>query len=107
MTMTLVTCSVTYVGTAVILSLLSETCLHHAKETSLGAGLVPLGVKCACTCAGDGEVFTCVNMSRWSTVWWGRSGCGGGTCGVVCCRCCGVVKALRQKVISKLLLLSG
>ena len=24
------------------------------------AGLVPLGVKCACTCAGDGEVFACV-----------------------------------------------
>ena len=24
------------------------------------AGLVPFGVKCACTCAGDGEGFACV-----------------------------------------------
>ena len=29
-----------------------------------------LGVKCACTCAGDGEVFTSVKMRGWSTVWW-------------------------------------
>ena len=47
-------------------------------------GLVPLGVKCACICAGDGEVFTlavkcvvgalfamlwCVVCGMWYVVW--------------------------------------
>ena len=44
---------------AVAPSLLGE----HVRIMQKKTGLVPLGVKCACTCAGDGE-------GRCSNVWW-------------------------------------
>ena len=34
--------------------LVGRICSHHAKNVSRCASLVPLSVKCACTCAGDG-----------------------------------------------------
>ena len=55
---------------------------------------VPLEIKWAKACAGDGDVFTCVTLCGWSTV------CH--VVGIKVCRCCGVVEALRQKTISNL-----
>ena len=47
------------------------------------AGLMPLGVKCACTCAGDGEAFICVkNVSLEHCLVGEKGGGGGRTCGV-------------------------
>ena len=50
------------VAGAVVPSLMGEHVRIMQKEVfrCACAGLVPLGVKCACTCAGDGEVSSCV-----------------------------------------------
>ena len=54
------------------------------------AVLVPLGVKCACTCSGDGEVFTCVKKVLLEHC----LPCCDVVCGLIVCGCCVVVVVL-------------
>ena len=63
-------------GTAVTF-LVGRTCSHRGKSLGVCDGIVPLSVKCACTCAGDEAYVTLVHCFVVE-----RGGGGGETCGV-------------------------